>query len=273
MHKTLIYILILLLGYTGFSQFNNSFVYKKIDAISLEMEVCYPPDINSNRLYPAIVFFFGGGWKSGSLHQFDDEATYFSERGFVCFLVDYRIKERHNTTPFESLKDAKSAIRFIRYYAEDFNVNPNKIIASGVSAGGHLAAATAIIDNYNEKTDNKNISCVPNALILFDPVIDNGPGGYGYKRVGEEYKKFSPIHNIKKGNPPTLFILGTNDRYVPVETGIYFKCLMEKSGNKCDLILLENKQHGFYNNKKSKVYKNTISSIEDFLKSLNYLNK
>jgi len=271
LNKTIIYILVSFLGYAGFSQEKNPFVYKQIDTISLEMEVCYPLFLDSNKSYPAIVFFFGGGWNRGTLHQFDDEATYFSEKGFVCFLVDYRVKERHNTTPFESLKDAKSAMRYIRYHAEDFNVNPNKIIAAGASAGGHLAAATALIDTYNEETDDLSVSCIPNALILFDPVIDNSPGGYGYKRIGEEFKNFSPIHNISKGAPPTLFILGTNDRFVSVETANYFKYLMEKEGNKCELILFENEQHGFFNNKTSEKYKNMLYKIEDFLKSIGYI--
>jgi len=59
-------------------------------------------------------------------------------------------------------------------------------------ANGQLKAATALMENFNEYTDNLNISPIPNALVLFNPVIDNGQGGYGFERIGKEYKDFSP---------------------------------------------------------------------------------
>jgi acetyl esterase/lipase len=120
-------------------------------------------------------------------------------------LADYRIKNKHNTTPFESLKDAKSAMRYVRGHAKELGINPDSIIAAGGSAGGHLAAATAFIKGYNEVTDDLSVSCIPQALVLFNPVIDNGPGGYGYERIGDQYKEFSPIINLKKNAPPTVF--------------------------------------------------------------------
>ena len=189
----------------------EQFLYKQIDTTKLYMEVYYPNQVDSSITYPAMVFFFGGGWIGGGRTHFINHAKYFSKRGLVCFLVDYRTKSKNNTTPFESVKDAKSAIRFIKKNASDFCVDKTKIIASGGSAGGHLAAATALIKTYNESTDDLSISPIPNALILFNPVIDNGPGGYGYERIGDEYKKFSPLHNIKKGAPPTIIFLGTNE--------------------------------------------------------------
>ena len=70
-----------------------------------------------------------------------------------------------------------------------------KIIASGGSSCGHLAAATAIIDAYSENADDLSTSC-PDALVLFNPVIDNDSGGYGFEKIGDEYKNFSSLHNI-----------------------------------------------------------------------------
>src|SRR6476659_270651 len=103
------------LSLTSFSQKNESlpksFIYKKVDTTSLKMEVIYPPKMETNKKYPALVFFFGGGWITGSLNQFRNQANYFSKKGIVCFLVDYRVQSRQKTTPFESLKDAKSAMR------------------------------------------------------------------------------------------------------------------------------------------------------------------
>ena len=191
----------------------------------------------------------------------------------ICFIADYRVKSRQQTTPFESLKDAKSAIRFIRGNAEKYNIDTSKIVASGGSAGGHLAAATALIEDYNENTDDLSISCLPNALVLFNPVIDNGPGGYGYSRIGEAYKNFSPLHNVKEGAPPTIFFLGTNDRLIPVETAKYYQTVMEKVKSRCDLHLYEGQGHGFFNYKNFEYYKKTVAETDKFLQSIGYLKK
>ncbi|WP_017256944.1 alpha/beta hydrolase [Pedobacter arcticus] len=247
----------------------NLITYKQVDTTTLKMEVIYPPDLVKSKIYPAVVFFFGGGWISGSINQFKPQANFFAKRGMVCFLVDYRVKNRQKITPFESLKDAKSAMRFVRKNARDFQVNPNAIIASGGSAGGHLAAATALIDNYNETTDDLSISAKPNALILFNPVIDNGPDGYGYERVGDAYKNFSPLYNIRKNAPPTIVFQGTKDKLIPVATAERFKNEMIKAGNQCELFLYDGQEHGFFN--KKEFVDKTMVETDKFLTQLGYL--
>jgi acetyl esterase/lipase len=251
----------------------DQILYKRVDTTQLYLTV-YPSAIKEpNKKSPAIVFFFGGGWNSGTVKQFEPQALYFSQRGMVCILVDYRVKEKHKTTPFESLKDAKSAIRYIRAHANELLIDPSKIVAAGGSAGGHLAAAAATINDYNESTDNTAISCTPDALVLFNPVFDNGPGGYGYERIGEAYKNFSPLHNIKSGTPPTIVFLGNKDHLVPVETAQYYKKIMEKVKSRCDLFVYEGQEHGFFNYKNLEYYKKTVSETDTFLQSIGILNK
>ncbi len=245
--------------------------YKQIDTTQLFIEVHNPDQFDSSKNYPGLIFFFGGGWNGGNRYHFLEHANYFSKRGIVCFLADYRTRNKHKTTPFESLKDAKSAMRFIRKNASKFRIDPNRIIAAGGSAGGHLAAATAFIQAFNDASDDLSVSSVPNALVLFNPVIDNGPGGYGYERIGEAYKSFSPLHNIKKGAPPTIFFLGTNDALIPVETAQYYKIVMEKVGSRAELHLYEGQAHGFFNYKNFEYYEKTVSETDKFLQSLGYL--
>jgi acetyl esterase len=248
-------------------------LYKEIDSTKLFMKVYYPEKMDKTQKYPAMIFFFGGGWTKGDIKQFEPHANYFSKRGIVCFLVDYRVTDRHKSTPYESLKDAKSAIRYSRENANKFHINPSKIIAAGGSAGGHLAAAAALIKDYNENSDNLSISCKPNALVLFNPVIDNGPGGYGDERIGDAYKNFSPLHNIEKDAPPTIVFLGTKDNLIPVETAKYYQTSMRKVGSRCELFLYEGKEHGFFNYNKIENYKSTVSETDTFLQSLGYVNK
>ena len=257
--------------YASTSSAQEKILFKQIDTVKLYMEVYRPQFIDSTISTPVMVFFFGGGWSSGERSQFIHHATYFSKRGLTCFLVDYRTKNKNNTTPIESLQDAKSAIRFIRKNAKTFGIDSSKIIASGGSSGGHLAAATALINAYTENTDDLSISCIPNTLVLFNPVIDNGPGGYGYEKIGEAYKNFSPLHNIKTGAPPTIIFLGTTDKHIPVETANYYKIVMEKVKSRCDLLLYEGQGHGFFNYKHIENYKKTIFETDKFLISLGYL--
>ena len=247
-------------------------VYKQVDTVSLFMDIYYPPDMDQTATFPAMIFFFGGGWKGGSVNQFKPHALYFSGRGIICILADYRVESRQGTSPFESLKDAKSAIRFIRKNSGQLQVDPDRIIAAGGSAGGHLAAATALISKYNEAGEDLSVSCVPNALVLFNPVIDNGPGGYGYERIGDAYWEFSPLHNISKDVPPTIFFLGTDDELIPVETAKYYQKVIERVGGRCDLFLYEGQAHGFFNFRNREYYDKTVRETEKFLISLGYLN-
>ncbi len=247
-------------------------LYKTVDTTQLYLTV-YPSVIKEpNKKSSAMVFFFGGGWNNGTVKQFEPQAIYFSQRGMTCILVDYRIKEKHKATPFESLKDAKSAIRYIRAHANDLQIDPSKIVAAGGSAGGHLAAASALITDYNESTDNTSVSCIPNALVLFNPVFDNGPGGYGYERIGDAYKQFSPLHNIVSSAPPTIVFLGEKDHLIPVETAKYYKTVMEKVKSRCDLFLYEGQGHGFFNYKNLAFYKKTVSETDTFLQSIGFLS-
>jgi acetyl esterase/lipase len=255
----------------GFAE--KKVIYKQIDSTNLSLSVYASVFDNPSKKSPAMVFFFGGGWTSGTIKQFEPQAIYFSKRGITCFLADYRVKDRQKTTPFEALKDAKSAIRFIREHAGELNIDTSKIIAAGGSAGGHLAAATALIADYNESTDNQYISSIPNALVLYNPVFDNGPGGYGYERIGDAYKNFSPLHNIKSSAPPTIVFLGNKDHLIPVETAKHYKELMEKVKSRCELFLYEGQGHGFFNYKNLEYYKKTVAETDMFLQSLGYLSK
>jgi acetyl esterase/lipase len=251
----------------------DSILYKQVGTSSLYLQLDYPIAYDASKSYPAMVFFYGGGWNGGTTEQFAPHAKYFASRGMICFRADYRVRSRQGTSPFESLMDAKSAIRFLRSHAQELGVDPDKIVASGGSAGGHLAAACAVIEAFNEEGEDLSVSCIPNALVLFNPVFDNGPGGYGYDRVGEAYKEFSPLHNLREGMPPAVVFLGTEDDLIPVETARYFETVMEKVGSRCDLFLYEGEGHGFFNYGRYENYKDTREKADNFLISTGFLQQ
>jgi len=222
--------------------------YKSVEGVELKMHVFEPQGLKSTDHRSAVVFFFGWGWTGGDPKQFFQQARALSDGGMVAFSADYRVKGRNNTTPFECVKDGKSAIRWVREHASELGIDPQRIVAAGGSAGGHVAACTGVIEGYEEKGENPAISSVPNAMILFNPVIDTTEKGYGAARFKPEQRTMiSPSHHVRKGIVPTLIFHGTADRTVPFENAQRFARLMKEAGNECVLVPFEGKDHGFFN--------------------------
>ncbi|MCB1086433.1 MAG: alpha/beta hydrolase fold domain-containing protein, partial [Verrucomicrobiae bacterium] len=223
---------------------------------------------------PAIVFFFGGGWNGGSPNQFEQHSRYLAKRGMVAICADYRVKSRQNTTPRECVADGKSAIRWVRANAARLGIDPNRIAAGGGSAGGHVAATTGICDGLDDPADpHSEVSSKANALVLFNPVYDNGPQGYGNDRAKEWFPQISPAHNLSKDDPPTVVFLGTKDSLIPVATAEKVDTDLKAVGVKSVLHLYQDQSHGFFNEGKggTEIFLDTIRKMDAFLTEIGYL--
>jgi len=238
----------------------------------LKLDIFFPEKHTPQDKRACIVFFFGGGWTSGSTEQFYGYSKYLSSRGLVAISAQYRTKGSHKVTPRECVEDGKRAIRYVREHAKELGVDPDKIIASGGSAGGHVAAACAMCPKI-DATPDSTVSCSPNALILLNPVYDNGPEGYGYKTVIEYWKDISPFHNIRKGVPPTGVFFGSNDNCVPVATVKAFEKQMTEAGNTCESHIYEGEAHGFFHISKGgrKMFEDVLVKTDSFLVKNGYL--
>lgn len=246
-------------------------VFKTVGDTRLSLHVFNPEGHQASDQRPAVVFFFGGGWNGGSPSQFYPHCEYLASRGMVAMSAEYRVKSRNKTTPKECVKDGKSAVRWIRAHAGELGIDPAKLAAGGGSAGGHVAAATATTKGLEEAGEDTSVSCRPNALVLFNPVFDNGPDGWAHDRVKDYWKQISPAHNIGKDTPPTIVFLGTKDKLIPVSTAENYKKKMEANKVRCDLHLYEGQKHGFFNLKNKEYYLKTVIEMDRFLESLGYL--
>ena len=227
---------------------DRSPIYKTVGEVELKLHVFEPTGLTASDQRPAIVFFFGGGWSSGNARQFFRQARLMAEQGMVALSADYRVKSRNQTTPFECVKDAKSAVRWVREHAAELGIDPNRIAASGGSAGGHIAACTSLIAGAEEAGENLKISSAPNALLLFNPVLDTTGQGFGAKNFSPaQQTELSPAHHVRKGIPPTIIFHGTADRTVPFENAERFTRVMKEAGNDCVLVPFPGKDHGFFN--------------------------
>lgn len=251
-------------------------VYKTASGDDLRLYRFDPPDHDpKTESRPAIVFFFGGGWNGGSVTQFEPHARYLAQRGMVAFVADYRVKSRQGTSPRACVADGKSAVRWIRENAERLGVDPNRIAAGGGSAGGHVAAAAGICEGFDEPEESAEISSKPDALVLFNPVYDNGPDGYGHSRIEEWFPAISPAHNISEDDPPTIVFLGTKDKLIAVETAEKFRDKQEAVGVRSELHLYEGEPHGFFNLRGKKAgsanFVDTVLKTDAFLAEIGFL--
>jgi acetyl esterase/lipase len=249
-------------------------VYKKVGEVELKLHLFKPEGHRASDTRAAIVFFFGGGWNSGTPSQFYPQCEHLAKRGMVAISAEYRVKSRNQSTPKECVKDGISAIRWVRSHAAELGIDAKRIAAGGGSAGGHVAAATGTTRGIVEESEDQTVSGRPDALVLFNPVYDNGPGGDGHRRVKDYWKKISPMHNLDKTTPPTIVFLGTEDDLVPVETAERYRDLMLDAGVRSELFLYEGQPHGFFNLSRSpESYRKTVKQMDDFLVSLGFLEK
>lgn len=244
--------------------------YKETKQGKLFLHITKPADWKASDKRPVIVFFFGGGWTNGSPKQFYPHCEYFAKLGFVTASAEYRIKSLHKTSPYESVKDGKSAVRYIRENAEKLGIDPKKIVASGGSAGGHVAACTAIIQGFEE--GNKKISSKPNALLLYNPALDLTWKEDTTKRFRGKAYLISPNQNIRVGIPPTLIMVGDKDTATPLKYALAFEKKMKDFANKSKVISYAGQGHGFFNAKNPEMYKKTIEDSEAFMKEIKFLD-
>lgn len=253
----------------SFAEETKSFTYKKTKAGDLSIKAFFPDEWKADQKRPAIVFFFGGGWTSGTPTQFEPQAKHLAGRGMVALCADYRVKSRHGVKPDACVEDAKSALRWVRQNAAKLGIDSDRIVGAGGSAGGHIAACTGICPGLDAADEDQSISSKPNVLVLFNPVLNfNVP--MLTDRLGNDEKRaqaISPTQNLAKDSPPTLLLFGSDDRLLA--QGEEFmersKCL----GHRTEMFLADGVGHGFFN--RAPWLEKTTKRMDEFLVGVGYL--
>lgn len=253
----------------------TAYEYKAVNGGALRLHVFRPAGPAAGTARPAIVFFFGGNWTRGSVTQFVPQARYFALRGMVAAVADYRVFDRHGTTPFEGMADAKSAVRWLRVHARELDIDPRRIVAAGGSSGGHIALTSAVFDQFDERGEDRAVSSKPNALVLFNPAVDttHSKPDVWRQRFGTRAEEASPAHHPLNGLPPTLILHGRNDALVPFVDVERYCAQAVRSGRSCKLVGYEGATHGFFNpeNKQGHWYLESLREMDRFLVKLGYL--
>jgi acetyl esterase/lipase len=227
-------------------------IYKQVMGLDLFVDIFYTDAALERQGNPAIAFFHGGGWAYGDPSEFYNVCRRYAKKGFVTCSFGYRLSVKEDgtvphpgITPVESVKDARSALRWLKEMAGHWNIDPGKVVAAGQSAGGQLALSTALLDRINESTDNLDIDPTPCALLLYASNV-NTMEAWVDRLLGErreEIWSISPYHNLKPGMPPAIEFHGTEDPMVNFWIVEYYKEKTIALGNRFEQIPFEGKGH------------------------------
>jgi len=235
-------------------------VYGHKDGLALTFDV-FKPKANANGA--AVIIMVSGGWVSpySPPQQAAERFKDLSDKGFTVITV------RHGSSPKyfipEIVSDVRRAVRFIRYNAKQWGVDPNRLGVFGGSAGGHLSLVlgTASDDgDANAKEDFMKASDRVASVVAYFPPVDLRPLARGvnpphnggaldrFPALNFEKEKapdYSPIVHVSSDDPPTLLIHGDKDRLVPVSNSKIIHEAFQKNNVKTQLIIIEGADHGF----------------------------
>ena len=217
---------------------HTMWTYKKIDGKELQLSVFLPEGYeDSKERFPTFVVYHGGSWAVGEANWHYPDCEYWASRGMIAVSVDYRLSKRDGVkVPLECVKDAKSAVRFLRKNAAELKVDPDKMVIAGGSAGGQLAAAMATLTSHetNDNCYDLSISCEPNAVILYNPYF-------------KCEASLSPPNFLSTGLPPFITFLGDEDPAITVESLVDFHEALKAQGGASEFYVGKGGKHGLCN--------------------------
>jgi acetyl esterase/lipase len=212
----------------------DAYTYERVGGKEMKAYVFEPPHSDYGKPRAAMLVFHGGAWNHGSAEWTFGQARYFTSLGMVGISVDYRLANGDTVTPFDAAEDARAAVRWARSQAALLNIDPKRIGAYGESAGGLLAAATAITEESPTKDE---LSAVPNALVLVSPAL-NVEKSARFLALAGKRQHIASIElgeHVRRGLPPTIILTGALDVSIPAASLAEFCEKMRQAKNRCEL--------------------------------------
>lgn len=223
----------------------KNFNYKDGGGRDGEIEVHFPEGHDATKkAVPGIIMFHGGAWRKGDKSSFSYLCHYFASRGLVAATANYKLVEKGVTAiAGESIKrvcitDTKSAIRWYKENASKLGVDPERIIAGGGSAGGHVCLLATHNPGLNNPSDNEDYDTSVKAYLLFNPAL---------KGVDAKDPEVDFLQYIKKDQPPAIVIFGTKDKWLKGWKPAYQK-MKDLGVENIDSWSAKEQGHAFFNN-------------------------
>ena len=255
-------------------------VYSEIDGWKGREDIYYNP--TATKPTPVVFNIHGGGWNHGVKETQGGFSTFF-KIGFAVVNVEYRLTGQ--ATAPAAVEDVRAAILYVVQHAKELNIDPNKIVVMGGSAGGHLALMAGLLQNDN-KFDGKykNVKGYTIAAIIdkygITDVWDwaygknitskSATNWLGTKAKDEAFaKSVSPIYYVKKTSPPTFIVHGDADPTVPYQQSVDLKKKFDEVGCKSEFITIPGGVHGKFTKEQNAELN---KSIVAFLRNHQVLN-
>jgi len=228
--------------------------YCTINELPQKMDVYYP---SADGPWPAVLYVHGGSWYQGDKADGENWSR-LNENGYLVVPVNYRLGDYQTKFP-AMIEDVKCAVRYLRAHSAEYNIDPDRIAALGVSAGGHLVALLGTADesagwDVGEYLDQ---SSEVQAVIDISGISDftsNIPSGlntpifYAFGHLAgkdtPENIAVSPITYISTNDPPFLIIHGDRDGVVPVEQAKILHNKLTEESIASKLVIVEGGDHG-----------------------------
>lgn len=248
----------------SFGQYFSAVFGNKSDANPFQTRVyerdfkvdIYLPKDKNLRQGASLIVVHGGSWSGGERNDFPQWNQWFSDNGFAVFDIDYTLVQPNYDA---AVGDVKSAVRWIKNHAAEFEISPDKIVLLGRSAGGHLALISAYsADNEEKVCAVISIYAPTNLTWAFDNpantfVIDgkktlsNFLGGSPHEsdELRKRYLSASPTENINAQTPPTLLFHGGKDQLVRLENMYFVTEKLNASNVTNHTVYIPYGQHGF----------------------------
>lgn len=229
------------------------------------------PAVSAEVRVPLVIYLHGGGWCAGDKGKVPAYIMKLTQEGIAVASVNYRLSQQAKYPA--QLYDVKAAVRFMRAHADDFHIDPQRIAAWGLSAGGHLAALlgttgddpafegnigadhgqstkVAAVVNYYGPTSlpDKPIQCAAINCLFPQTGMDATVSrllGCDIAKCTDRAKEASPIEHISLGDPPFLNVHGDKDNIVPLQQSINFDAALAKAGVRSRLIVVPGGRHGW----------------------------
>ena len=226
----------------------ETFLYRDRGPAPVRLFVVKPDGWQTGDRRPALMFFFGGGWTTGTPANSIGWAKSAAKLGMVGIAPDYRTKGRNDTSPLASVADSRAALHWVQEHAAELGIDPARIAVGGNSAGGHVALWTAITAAPPGSDEKESPRLKPAALILFSTVSDTSPqNGYTPKRFSADATALSPLHQLDAKMPPVLAFHGDADKTVPLRQALALRDRLVATGNVCELHIVPGGGHNFGN--------------------------
>ena len=231
----------------------------------------------TDRPAPVLVYIHGGGWVGGSKESSVLRLVPWMEMGWAVVNVQYRLGEV-SLAP-AAVEDCLCALRWIIRNAGNYNIDPERIVVTGNSAGGHLALTTGMVpasaglDGQCPGSETLSVAAIINWYGITDvgDLLD-GPNtkSYAVEWMGSMPNRFeiadrvSPLTYVRAGLPPILTIHGDADPTVPYQHGVQLHEELTKVGVSNQLHTVPGGRHGGFNRPETIAI---FETIQEFLKS------